>query len=306
MFTTVLSNVGIILLYMLLGFLVAKGGKVNPAHAKSLSGILLFVLCPCMILNSFIQMEYTHESMIKLGIFAAVTFVIQIAFMFVLYIFLKRRYTDAKYRILTVGSVLGNVGFFGMPVLSGIFPNDPIVICYSSINVVTMNLIVFTMGVFLITNNRKFISIKSAILNPTTLAVLASLPLFIFRVDFPDIVDSSISLLGRMVTPMCMIILGIRLSTVRFRDLFSRPFVYITCLLKLVIFPLFAFACVRWLPFMDEIAKGAVFVLAATPSGAVIESLAELHECEQELSANVVLLTTLLCLFTMPVVLLLL
>ena len=60
------------------------------------------------------------------------------------------------------------------------------------------------------------------------------------------------------------------------------------------------------MPFIDDVAKTTVIVLAAAPSGAIIESLAELHECEQELSANVVLMTTLLTIFTMPFLLMIL
>lgn len=52
---------------------------------------------------------------------------------------------------------------------------------------------------------------------------------------------------------------------------------------------------------MDEALKTTVVVLSMTPAGAIIESLAELHECEQELAANVVLLTTILSVITIPV-----
>lgn len=302
MFILILANVAIILVYMLLGYILCRTKKANVSHAKSMSGLLLYVLSPAMIINSFLQLEFTQENCIKIVKYFIATLILQILFFAVLYIILHRKYEDAKYRILTVGGVLGNVGFFGMPVISGMFPNDQIVVCYSSINVMSMNLIVFTIGVFLITNDKKYISAKTALLNPTTLSILAALPLFVFNVRFPDVVSNSIGILAKMVTPVCMIILGMRLSAVKLSALFTRPFVYVTCVLKLIAFPLFAFLCVRWIPFFDDTLKTTVIVLAAAPSGAVIETLAELHECEQELSANVVLLTTILSVATMPVV----
>ena len=54
------------------------------------------------------------------------------------------------------------------------------------------------------------------------------------------------------------------------------------------------------MPFIDNITKTSVVVLAMVPSGAIIESLAELHECEQEFAANVVLVTTILSVLTIP------
>ena len=107
-----------------------------------------------------------------------------------------------------------------------------------------------------------------------------------------------------MVTPMCMFILGIRLGVSNIKSLLTRPFVYITCLLKLVVFPLFAYLCVYFIPGLSDMFKISVFVLSAAPTGAIIVSLAEMYGLEQELSANVVLLTTILSIITLPLLLL--
>lgn len=302
---TVLLNVILMLVYMSFGFGLCKFKKAEATHAKTLSSLLVYILSPIMILNSFIQMEYSHETLLDIGLFFIVSLGIQICFFLILFLILRKKYSDPKYRILTVSSVLGNVGFFGLPIITGLYPESPVVACYSAIYVMSMNLLVFTMGVFLITNNKKYVSIKSAILNPTTLSILVSLPLFIFNFDFPVFIDNTLDVLAKMVTPVCMIVLGMRLSTVSFKALFSRPFVYVSCLMKLVVFPLFAYLCVVFLP-LSDVFKASIFVLSAAPSGAIIVSLAEIHECEQELSANVVLMTTLLSVLTLPLLILIL
>jgi len=303
MFLTVLTNVAIMLIYMSLGFLLCKGRKAFADHAKTLSGILIYLLGPMMIVNSFLNLEFSKESFIQIVKYFVASLLVQSLFFAILYLVLHTKYEDSKYRILSIGSVLGNVGFFGMPVIAGIFPNEPIVSVYSSINVLTMNFLVFTIGAFMITNDKKYMSIKSAILNPTTIAIIVALPLYFWNLQLPSLIGEPIWLLAKMVTPVCMLILGIRLASANLKKLFTRPFVYVTCGLKLIAFPLFALLCVKWLPFIDDIAKTTVFVLAATPSGAIIESLAEMYECEQELSANVVLMTTLLTIITMPLIL---
>lgn len=299
-FETIMTNVSLLLVYMLLGYTISKAKKVRVEHAKSFSGLLLYVLSPAMIINSFVQLSFNPSDAKRIGVVFLVTLLLQIMFMAILYAFLAKRYQDARFRILTVGSVLGNVGFFGMPVVYGLFPNEPIVRCYSTVNVMSMNLIVFTLGVFLITNDRKFISLRNALLNPTSISLFIAVPLYVLKVPFPDAALGALDLLARMVTPMCMIILGIRLSAVSLKAIFTRPFIYVTCAMKLLMFPTFVFLCVRWLPFLEPTMKTSIIVLAAAPAGAVIETLAELHECEQELSANVVLLTTMLSILTMP------
>lgn len=300
MFSLIFSCVGMMLAYMIIGFVLCKVGKANVDHTKSLSAILLYVLGPAMIINSFLKLDYSTENLISIGKYFVVSLVIQLLFFAILYAVLNKKYDDSKYRIMTVGSVLGNVGYMGMPLIASIFPDNPIALCYSSINVTSMNLIVFTLGTFMITNDRKFVSIKNALLNPTTISLYIALPLYLLQVNIIGEVGDAISLLAKMVTPICMLILGIRLSACDLIKIFTRPFVYITCALKLLVFPMFAFLLVHWLPFVDDVTKITIVVLAMAPSGAVIESLAEMYECEQEFAANVVLLATILCVITIP------
>lgn len=300
MIALIFTNVALMLVYMALGFILSKAGKVVISHAKSMSAVLIYILSPAMLINSFLQLEYSKESFIKISRFFVITLVVQILFLGILYLVLNKKYDDSKYRIMSAGAALGNVGFLGMPIIASVFPEEPIVLCYSSINVMSMNLIVFTIGVFMITNDKRFISFKSAMLNPTSLSIFAALPLFLLNVKLPGEIQSAISLLAKMVTPMCMLILGIRLSGSKLKDVFTRPFVYITCFLKLIAFPLFAFILVNLIPGLDVITKTGVVVLAMAPSGVVIESLAELHEKEQEFAANVVLLTTILSVISIP------
>jgi len=104
-----------------------------------------------------------------------------------------------------------------------------------------------------------------------------------------------------MSTPLCMHILGMRLATVNLLDLFKRPFVYVTSFIKLFVFPCVAYLIVYFLPFFDEEFKASIFILSGAPCAAVILSLAELHQTEQELSANVVLVATITCVVTLPI-----
>ncbi len=303
-FFTVGTNVAVMMFYLLCGLLLTLFKKSVASHAKTLSAILVYVCSPALIISSFQSINFSWETAKQIGIFFAFSLVIQILFFVVLYAILHKKMKDAKYRILTVGATLGNVGFFGLPLVTSLFPEAPLVACYSSVYVMSMNLLVFTLGTFMITADKKFISVKAALLNPTVLAIAFALPFFFFDIHFPQPITQTLDLLGKMSTPVCMFVLGMRLATVKFKDLFTRPFAYVTCALKLIVFPLFAYLCVYFLPFVDATFKTCMLVLSAAPSAAVILSLAELHECEQELSANVLLLATILSVATLPLIVL--
>lgn len=302
---TVFMNVLVMLCYMLCGFVLTKARKTVTEHAPTLSALLVYICSPCLILSSFQSMEYSLEDFGRAGQFFLVSLLTQMLFMGILYLLFHKKYDNAGYRILTIGAVLGNVGFFGLPLVTGLFPDQPIVACYSTMYITSMNFLVFTLGVFFITRKKEYISLKSAICNPTVLSVAVAVPLYLLQIRFPEQITNGISLLGKMSAPLCMIVLGMRLASMSVKSVFTQPFAYAVCACKLILYPLFAYLCVCFLPCFDRIFKITLFVLSATPSGAIILSLAEMHGCEQKLSANVVLLTSLLTIVTLPLMLLL-
>lgn len=306
-FQIAFSNVLLTLLYIVPGFIICKMKKAVAEHLSTMSAVLVYVCSPCMIVNSFLQLQFSWTGFGKMALFFGVTLLLQVAFMLILYCIFRKRYADSKYRILTIGAVLGNVGFFGLPVVKAILPDFPEVMCYSSVYVLSMNMLVFTMGVFCLTNDKKYISVKSAILNPATFSILVALPLYFFGVKqyLPELLTGGIALLGNMTTPLCMIILGIRLATVSLKKLFTRPVIYLVCALKLIIFPLFCFCSIYFIP-LDFAFKASILILSSVPCASIILNLAEMHRSETELAANCVLLTTLLCFLTIPLLVLLL
>lgn len=306
-FKIAFSNVLLTLLYILPGFLLCKFKKVSAEHLSSMSAVLVYVCAPCLIVNSFLQLDFTPLGFGYMALFFVVTFVLQALFMLATFLIFRKKYEDSKYRILTIGAVLGNVGFFGLPIVKALLPDNPEVMCYSAVYVVSMNILVFTVGVFCLTKDKKFISVKSALLNPSTISLIIALPLYFFGVKrfLPDVLLSGVSLLSGITTPLCMIILGIRLATVSFKKLFTRPIIYAVCACKLIIFPLFCYLAVYFIP-LQESFKASILILSSVPCAAVILSMAEIHQSETELAANCVLLSTLLCFITIPLLVLLL
>ena len=310
MFNIALTNVIITLLYIVPGFTLCKAKKATADHLSTMSAVLVYACSPCMIISSFLKTDYSIDNLEKMGLFFIVTLIIQALFMLISFLVFKKRYDQIKYRIFTLGAVAGNVGFFGLPVVKALLPDNPEVMVYSAVYVLSMNILLFTIGLYCLTKDRKFMTIKAAIVNPSTIGLGIGLILYCFKpivdvnfvmpIEFINCVD----LLGKMTTPFCMFILGIRLATVPFKKLFTRPIVYSICATKLILFPLFSYAIVAFLPF-DFAFKGSILILSSTPCASLILNLAEMHKSETELCANCVLVSTLLCFMTIPVLTLL-
>lgn len=306
MFIICLKNVIITLLYIIPGYVLCKIKKAEGSHLFTLSNLLVYFLSPCMIVNSFLSIEYSIDTLKNMGIFFVLTLVLQGIFFVILFLLFRKKYEDSKYRILSVATFLGNVGFYGLPIVRALFPTEPIVMCYSVIFSITMNIYVFTMVVYCLTLEKKYVSIKSALINPSIITLCFSLGLFFFKVNtfLPIEVLNAFDLFSKMTTPICMFILGVRLATVPFKQLITNWFAYLIVAGKLIVFPLFVFVIIYFLP-LNSIIKAAAIILSACPCGSIILSMAEIYHKEEAMCANCVLLSTLISFMTIPVITLL-
>ena len=71
-----------------------------------------------------------------------------------------------------------------------------------------MNILMWTVASFIITRDRRYISVRKIFLNPSTIAMFVALALFFGRVRLPAQLDDAVSLLSKMCTPLCMLILA--------------------------------------------------------------------------------------------------
>ncbi len=303
-FTTTALNVLVMLAYAVPGFIFIKSKLIDQSHIASFAKVLLYVCSPALSIYSFNSVDFSLNLLIKLVLMLLLSFVLEIVVLCLVWLVFRKKTTDPRYRVCAVASVLGNVGFFGVPLLEALLPDNPEAVAYSAVFIVGMNIISWTVGSMFLTGDKKYMSIKKIVLNPPVLALCFSLPLFLLSIKLPETVNSAISVLGRMSTPLCMLILGMRLGTVRAGELLRDKHAYISSAIKLIAFPLFGFLLVKFLP-LDYGFKTAFFILSACPSASVVLNLAELHGAGQKAAADSVLISTILCVLTIPLLMLL-
>ena len=307
-FSVTFSNVLLSLLFMLPGFILCRCGKVRTEHLSSISVILLYVCGPGMFLNALTALDHSPELSARMGLFLVFSLAGETALMLLLLLFMgKARRQEFRMRMLSIACVMGNVGFFGMPVVRALFPAAPEAAVYSCVFNTSLNILAWTVGVFTLTGEKRHISVRAAFVNPSVLAVTAGFILYLLRSKewLPALLQDGFRTIGAMSTPLCMLILGIRLARMDFRKLFTAPLVWLIAAGKLLVFPLFCYMLV--LPFpLDPVFKGSILILAATPCASILLNLAEIHHNGQELAANCALLSTLLSILTIPLLSLLL
>lgn len=301
-----LITVAIMMAYAIPGFLTVKTKLIKPESISAFAVVLLYVCQPSLTIYSFNIADYSWSLFSQALIFFALAFAIQAFMLGVCYlIFRKAGKQNVKYRIYSVACAFGNSSFLGIPLLEAIMPNHPEAVLLSTFFMLGMNILGWTVASAIITNDKKFISVKKAFFNPAVIALIVALPMFFTHTKLPSQLDSMFTLLGKMTTPLCMLIMGMRLATIKPKALFCVPSQYLIIGIKQLVMPLLAFAIVWYLP-LDLFVRQTLFILCATPVASVVLNFSELLGEGQEHAANLLLLGTALSIATIPLLMLLL
>lgn len=302
-FSVTLATVALMLVYTIPGYLLMKKKLVKPDSISTLATLLLYVCSPFQTIYAMQQIEYSPYMLKYLAITLILGFVLMGGSMAVLYLITAKKQTEVPWRICITAAVMGNCGFMGIPLLEALLPEYPQAVGFASMFFVSYNVLMWTMVSFIITRDRQYISIKKIFLNPSVIAMGISLVMFFAGIRLTGQVSDVVTLLSKMCTPLCMLILGMRLALVPIKPMFTSAVQYATIAFKLIIFPLIAIAVCSVLPVEREFAVG-IYIISCAPVGNMVLSFAELLGEGQDTAANVVLLSTLLSMITIPAMLL--
>ena len=305
-FKVTLIMVGIMLAYAVPGFVLIKVKAVKPDSISAFSKLLMFVCQPVLTLYSFNKADYSKELCINLLIFFVIITIVQLVFIGIFYLIFRKKMEEVKYRIVTIATTLSNCSFLGVPLLEALFPDSPNVAVYSMMYFLSMSLLGWTLVSAIITRDKKYISIKKILLNPATISIAFSLPFFFtgFKISadngyFLGQIENMIYILSKMTTPLCMLVMGMRLATVKFKSIFSSPWTYFSVAINQFVFPLVVLGILTLLR-VDEELKWCMYVMCACPVASVVQNYAEILGEGQDVAANTVLLGTMSSIITLP------
>ena len=305
-FMIALSAVAILLFQAAPGFVFVKKKMLGEQSAAAFSKILLYLCQPCLAVYTFSSAEFSREKLLDLGIFAIITLVINCVMLGGAVLILRRKFADTSYRVLTLAMAFANCAFFGIPIIEALLPDVAEgLIVYTTVYATIMNILGWAIGIAIITGDARNVSAKKIFINPAMLGIVLGVPLFIFSVELPALLFDTVSLIGRMTTPISMLIMGMRLATTSLKSVFTSVKAYVAVAVKTLLMPLLAFAIVYFIPLPIE-AKKTLFIICACPTASVVLNFSELCGAGQREAAASVLLSTILSIATLPIMVLML
>ena len=307
-FLNTFINVLVVVVLAVPGYLLRKAKLLPENTAGIFAVLLLYVSQPFLMMSSLLDKEFRQSMLINFAWVILFAVILQLLVYFSAKLFFFKEKDMAARRACEACSYLGNVGFMGIPVMQMLFPGNEDMILYTVVYNIAFNAMTWTLGIFAVTGERKHINPLKIVLNPPTIAVIIALPFFFCNITVPEQVMNPIRYLGDMTLPLSMIIVGLRLADMRLIWLFNDWKVYVVAFVKLVLSPLLSLGvlvlCGLLFP-IDRTVIIVLYVIAAMPSASSALNFAEMYGGAKETAAAATLMNTILCILTVPVLMLL-
>lgn len=288
-------------LVMSIGYLLFKLKILDVDFNKKLTTLLLTVTTPALILSSVLNTtEYLPMKSILFVFFIGI--LIYVCLPLIGWVIVKVMKVPLPQQGLYIFmTVFSNIGFMGFPVMKAIFGNDAIF--YTAIFNMIFNLLVFTVGTGIMgygTDRKVKINPKD-LLSPGVIASLIALLIYFVQLKFPDVIVSTVTMIGDITTPMAMLIIGSTLANIPIQEVFSELRIYPYTFIKQIVIPIIAYPILH-LFIKDPLILGVTLIMISMPVANTAVLFATEYDGDVSLAAKAVFMTTLLSIITIPLI----
>ena len=295
---TAATNVGVLYIIVAVGYLCDKLGVYTEETARKTVNFLLYFVASCTLINSFIKIEATPDTVGKFftafGLSVA-THVIAI----LINMFTFRNKSDERNAVYKFASIYGNVAFMALPLAQAVLGDEGVLYCAGG--AVVFNLFTFTHGVKLMSKEGTKLSVKKILINPGVIATVIGLPIFLIGFDVPYIIARPVEMLADLNTPVAMLVFGTYLSRTDLKTMVLDKKIYAVAAMKLVVLPLICMG-VYYLFGLRGTLLTAVIITASVPSANNTFMFSSLYGRDAATASKTVALVSFMSILTMPVI----
>ena len=287
----------ILLIILVVGFIANKTKIIDEQGNKNLSKLTLNITQGAMILSSVMNVNPSmnnYELLTLVGVsflMYVILFLLSFAIRWLLRVPKKDGYT---YQFAVM---FGNVGFMGYPIVSALLGKEAIF--YVSLFNIPFNILIYSLGIFLISGGDGYKFKVKSLINPPFIATFVAIGIFLLKIPVPAPIADATSLLGDMVVPAAMLVIGSSLGRISVKDILGDWRVYAFLPLSLIVSPLIIWAVLRTFvtnPLILSIAT----IIAAMPVATNSTMLSMEYNGNEILASKTVFMTTVFSVVTIP------
>lgn len=307
-----LTQVFTLFLLIVVGYIVKKLNVVTEQIHREISSLVLNVALPALIINSM-NFKFSPEVLMKSGQLVVAAFIIYTGTILLSYPLTRLIGASGKRRdIFQYVLVFSNVGYMGYPVINAIMGERGVF--YTAIYNLAFTVLVWTFGVHLMTRDAGTEGATAPVstwrdqlkrvVNPNLIALAIGFVLFLFSVELPGAVSTTIKMIGDTTTPLSMMFIGFILADVSIRETISDLQVYGVSAIRLLLLPLLVMGGFKLFHITGDLLTVA-FISTAMPAAANTAILAAVYDNDYQLGSKTIFVSTLLSVATLPLMILL-
>ena len=283
-------------MYVGVGWCLCRAKLVTEANSAALTNLLLYVVIPCVIVQSFYREaspETTLELLMSLGLSAlAVGLAMAVSFL----VFRKRPAAN-------FGSSFSNAGFMGIPLITAVVGGKRGVlhcrICgfaeHSSVDLRPGHPGRLQRGAEALGPGKE----------PPDFSLFCGLLLYFLPITLPSLVENAIGAIAGCNAPVAMVVLGVLLGNISPRKMFFSGEAWAVSGVRLLLIPLLTALVLKIFPSVPTDMKSAILIAAAAPVGSNLALYVQRQKGDAQAAAGIVCLSTILSIVTMPLIMLL-
>ncbi len=303
-FFIVLNQIGIFLILIIFGILAVKFGILDEHSLGSVSKLVMRMALPAYI---FIN---TAEGATRQGL-AESLLVIPLAIALYLMLFLLSLLLEKVFQLKGNRShvfraivMFGNVGFMGIPLVVELYPDTALL--YISLFTILDQGLFWTYGVSLtkpVSDQKEKVSLKNLknLLSPALIAIVGATILVLLDIHLPKLLITTLSKLGASSMPLSLLYIGGMLSMTDVRKVLRCGELYAEIGLKMLVLPLVFFMVMKLLNVPADMA-GTMTFLTGLPAINMVAMLSKNNGSDGDYAVCAVMMTTIACLITLPLV----
>lgn len=299
-----LANQVFVMFFLLAtGMILYKIGMITDEGNRQMAGVVLYVVAPLLILDTF-TIEY-DQKLTENMLFGFLLSAASISLAILLSLVLRRGGKKESYPTERFTVIFTNCGFMGIPLAEAVFGEVGVVYCTTYITM--FNLFVWTFGLALMRpgkgEKRSFAERLKPFLTPTMICIFLGLLFYFLQLPVPKQIKSAVGYISSMNTPLAMIVSGIYIIQGDVLGAFRKGRVYLVSAVKCLLVPFVMVFVLVFLP-VDEKLKTVILILSACPSGANGMLFANRFGGDTRTASDVFTVTTIASIVCIPVMVL--
>lgn len=335
-------NVAVLFVMLIPGIVLKKCALVPDGFGKGISNLVLYIAQPLLIVAAYVNCQSRFVDIWQNILFVFLLSIIAHVIFASVALHLFEGAPEGRRRMLRLTTIFANAAFMGIPLIEALLGAEAAIyasIYNITFNLFLWTLGVFLCtrnsdedvdgdGDSDIFDDlavaekvaKKEVSLLKVLIHPVTIASIIGVILLAtgantaiaanMATEEPNVLlrllVNCLNMLKGLVAPLSMVVIGLRLAEVDFRGIFKDGYMYLFLALRHLVLPLALVGIARLLvligvPMSDECILVAT-ILAATPAASSATMFAEKYDCDAGYASKLVAVSTILCIATMPIV----